>query len=106
MVRSRAQEWGLNPAKIGFMGFSAGGELAALIETKYDAGKADAPDPIERTGSKVDFNILIYPGVQVNKLSFAKDNPPAFLLCAADDPGHVLATVGIWGTTAKGGRRA
>ena len=39
-VRSRAAEWGVDPARIGFMGFSAGGELAALIETRFDAGNA------------------------------------------------------------------
>ena len=85
------------------MGFSAGGELAALLETKYDAGSEAAADQTERLSSKPSFNILIYPGVRVDTLKFAKDNPPAFLLCAADDPGHVMATVGIWEQLQKAG---
>jgi len=51
-VRSRAAEWGVDPARIGFMGFSAGGELAALIETRFDSGSADAVDPVERASSR------------------------------------------------------
>jgi len=38
MVRARAKEWGVDPARVGFMGFSAGGEVAALMETRFDAG--------------------------------------------------------------------
>src|SRR5437016_2004198 len=45
LVRSRAKEWSLDPARIGFIGFSAGGEVAGMIETKYDTGKPDAEDP-------------------------------------------------------------
>jgi hypothetical protein len=44
-LRANAKEWGIDPAKIGFMGFSAGGELAALVSTRYGAGKPDAADP-------------------------------------------------------------
>src|SRR5580698_2257226 len=56
LVRSRAKEWGVDPSKIGFSGFSAGGEVAGMIETKYDAGKPDAEDPIERFSSRPEFN--------------------------------------------------
>ena len=48
LLRSRAAEWHLNPARIGIMGFSAGGEVAALAATRFDAGKPDAADPIDR----------------------------------------------------------
>jgi endo-1,4-beta-xylanase len=61
LVRSRAKEWGVDPARLGFIGFSAGGEVAGMIETRYDAGNPDAADPIERFSSRSDFNILIYP---------------------------------------------
>ena len=54
-VRSRAAEWGVDPARIGFMGFSAGGEVTALIETRFDAGNAGAGDPVERASSRPDF---------------------------------------------------
>lgn len=61
LVRSRAAEWGIDPKKIGFIGFSAGGEVAGMIGLKYDAGNAGSEDPIERVSSRPDFNILIYP---------------------------------------------
>jgi endo-1,4-beta-xylanase len=51
-VRSRAAEWGVDPAKIGAAGFSAGGELAALAALRNDAGKPDAFDPVERVSSR------------------------------------------------------
>jgi len=62
-VRSRAQEWGIKSDRIGIMGFSAGGELAAFAAIKSDAGKSDATDPVERASSRPDFQALIYPGI-------------------------------------------
>src|SRR5215475_6275030 len=47
-VRSRAKEWGVDPGRVGVMGFSAGGHLAALAETHYDSGNPGSADPIER----------------------------------------------------------
>lgn len=59
-VRSRAEEWGVDPAKIGIMGFSAGGHLASTAGTHFDKGKPDAKDPIERASCRPDFLILCY----------------------------------------------
>ncbi len=61
IVRARAQEFGIQPDRIGMMGFSAGGHLAATAGTHFDAGKADAVDPVERVSSRPDFLILCYP---------------------------------------------
>src|SRR3954470_18882930 len=61
MVRSRAAEWGLDSARVGILGFSAGGHLASTAGTHFDAGKSDASDPIERVSSRPDVLILIYP---------------------------------------------
>jgi acetyl esterase/lipase len=61
LVRSRAQEFGLAADRIGMMGFSAGGHLAATAGTRFDAGKSDAADPVERASSRPDFLILAYP---------------------------------------------
>jgi acetyl esterase/lipase len=60
-VRARAQEFGVNPERIGMMGFSAGGHLASTAATHFDSGKPDAADPIDRAGSRPDFLILGYP---------------------------------------------
>jgi acetyl esterase/lipase len=84
LVRSRAQEWGVDPARVGIMGFSAGGEVAALAATNYDSGSESASDPIERQQSRPDFQVLIYPGT-AKDLNVTKDTPPTFLACAYDD---------------------
>jgi acetyl esterase/lipase len=60
-VRARAGEFNILPDRIGMMGFSAGGHLTATAGTHFDAGKADATDPIERASSRPDFLILGYP---------------------------------------------
>ena len=63
LVRARAQEFGVAPDRIGIMGFSAGGHLAATAGTHFDAGKTEATDPIDRAGCRPDFLILAYPVV-------------------------------------------
>lgn len=61
MVRSHAKEWSLDPARIGVLGFSAGGHLASTAVTHFDAGKPDSQDPVEQVSSRPDFGVLIYP---------------------------------------------
>lgn len=117
LVRSRAAEWGLDPARIGFLGFSAGGEVAGMIGTKFDKGDPSAADPIERASSRPDFNILIYPYYRPGSappragrteagpppalmpipenetFPIPADAPPVFMICTTDDPSHVVPTV-------------
>lgn len=83
-VRSRAAEWRIDPQKIGIMGFSAGGELAAFAAMENDPGKADAEDVIERASSRPDFQALIYPGTS-DLFSAKKGMPPVFIACGFDD---------------------
>jgi acetyl esterase/lipase len=65
LVRSRAEEWGVDPARVGILGFSAGGHLASTAATHFDDGRADASDPVERQGSRPDFAVLAYPVVSL-----------------------------------------
>ncbi len=95
-VRSRAAEWGVDPKRVGFMGFSAGGELAAMVETRYDEGNPAAEDPVERMSSRPDFTMIIYPGFRPGSITVPKGAPPAFLVCANDDPSHVVTTVNLY----------
>ena len=83
-VRSRAAEWGIDPAKIGAGGFSAGGELAELVALRNDAGNPDATDPIERVSSRPDFQVLIYPG-KSQLIQPVEGSPPAFMAAGYDD---------------------
>jgi endo-1,4-beta-xylanase len=95
-VRSRAAEWGVDPGRIGFIGFSAGGELAALIETRFDAGNPAAADPIDRASSRPDFAAAIYPGFKPGSITVPKDAPPTFLMCTDEDRSHVVTTVNLY----------
>ncbi len=96
LVRSRASEWGVDPARIGFMGFSAGGEVAALIETRFDAGNGSAADPVDRVSSRPDFAVVVYPGFRPGTITVPKDAPPTFLVCTDDDRSHVVTTVNLY----------
>ena len=111
MIRKRAADWGLNPKKIGIMGFSAGGHLASTAATHFDF-IADAALINDTTSVRPDFTILIYPVISFddsiahkgsktkllgknpqperikyfsNELQVTKNCPPAFLVHAGDD---------------------
>lgn len=84
LVRSRAAEWQIKPDRIGIMGFSAGGELAAFAAMKSDAGQPGAADPIDQASSRPDFQALIYPGTS-DLFSAEKGMPPVFIACGYSD---------------------
>lgn len=114
LVRSNAASWNIDPAKIGVMGFSAGGHLASTIGTHFDAGNPNATDPIEKLSCRPDFMILMYPVISFtepcchagsreallgknpseelmkyysNELQVSGQTPPTFLVHASDDNG-------------------
>jgi acetyl esterase/lipase len=84
-VRARAAEWQIDPSRIGVMGWSAGGEVAAMVAYPPVEGDAKAADPIERVSARPDFQILIYPGPYGIPDRIPASAPPLFLLGAADD---------------------
>ena len=83
-IRSIANQSNIDSSKIGVLGFSAGGELAALAAMDSDSGQSDSVDPIERLSSRPDFQVLIYPGSS-NRLSVKKGMPPVFIALGAKD---------------------
>lgn len=83
LVRSRSAEWRIKPDRVGVLGFSAGGEVAALAAMKPDEGTSNG-DAVERQGSRPAFQALIYPGRSASILP-TKESPPAFLLAGFDD---------------------
>jgi acetyl esterase/lipase len=90
LIRSRATEWDLDLKRIGVVGFSAGGEVAALLVYSPTTGDPNAADAIERMNCRADFQIVIYPGpLGVPTGPSPADAPPAFFLVANDDPSHV-----------------
>jgi len=84
LIRSRAQEWGIDPARVGAIGFSAGGELVNLVCARFDEGKADASDPVERQPCRPNFQALIYPG-RSGDIQPTNGFPPVFLACSYTD---------------------
>jgi acetyl esterase/lipase len=112
IVHQKADEWGINPTKIGIAGSSAGGHLASTAGTRFDLGKPDASDPIEKYSCRPDFMLLLYPVITFseeyghmgsrtnligpgnkwelvekysNELHVTAQTPPTFLVLADDD---------------------
>ena len=94
-ARANADRLGINPSRIGVMGFSAGGYLAASVSTVWTDGDAGAPDPVARSSSRPDFSVLVYPALaECHLADISKDTSPAFVALAGDDfldPDRALA---------------
>lgn len=84
-VRSKAASYAVDPARVGVMGWSAGGELAALVSYGPSSGEPDAKDPLDRLSARPNFQIIIYPGPRGVPSELPPDAPPAFFLAANDD---------------------
>ncbi|MDB5388048.1 MAG: axeA1 4 [Planctomycetaceae bacterium] len=84
LVRSRAAEWHIETDRVGILGFSAGGELAAYAAMKHDPGQKEALDPVEQQSCRPDFQALIYPG---SSGSFTAETgmPPVFIAAGYSD---------------------
>lgn len=98
LVREHAAEWGIDPKRVGVLGFSAGGHLAAAISTHYQKRLYEALDGADERSCRPDFAIVIYPGyLALSEKNFAfnpdipvtSSVPPTFLVQAEDDPVHV-----------------
>ena len=87
LLRARAAEWGLNPATIGFSGFSAGSSLGRAVAAAAKPGDPDAADPLDRVSSRPDYLVLVYGPGRTSPGEQLKDFPPTFLLAAAADKG-------------------
>jgi acetyl esterase/lipase len=114
LVRARAAEFHVDPARVGILGFSAGGHLASTAGTHFDAGDPSASDACNRASSRPDFLVLIYPVIRLkgpyahmgschnllgenpdpalvdalsNDEQVTRDTPPAFLVHSTGDSG-------------------
>ena len=78
LVKSRAAEWGIDTARLGVLGYSAGGEIAGLSAMRFDSAKLNVADIIDQQSSRPSFQVLVYPG-GITRLVPVKNSPPLFL---------------------------
>jgi acetyl esterase/lipase len=95
LVRSRAREWGVDPHRIGVLGFSAGGHLVAAMSTHFKKRLYTPVDAADKESCRPDFGVALYPGhlslepriYELNPdIQVTSETPPTFLLQAEDDP--------------------
>ncbi len=91
LIRANAEQWKIDPKRIGILGFSAGGHLAAAASCNFDQRQYEPIDEADRLSCRPDFAILVYPAYLVEKdelapeIRVAKENPPTLFIHAADD---------------------
>jgi acetyl esterase/lipase len=98
LVRQKAKEWNIDPARVGVLGFSAGGHLVAAISTHFDKRLYDRIDAADDLSCRPDFAVVVYPGylalseknMEANpEINPTAETPPTFIVQAEDDPVHV-----------------
>jgi len=98
MVRAHADEWHIDPHRVGVLGFSAGAHLAAALGTHFDQRLYDPIDAADRLSCRPDFAVIVYPGyLALSEQNFAPnpeisvtaETPPSFIVQAEDDPVQV-----------------
>jgi acetyl esterase/lipase len=95
-VRAHAADYGVDPHRIGLMGFSAGGELVSLVADNPAPPLPPAADAIDRTDGRPDFQILIYPGPLGIPAGAAAGAPPAFLAAGTLDKCCATPTLALY----------
>jgi acetyl esterase/lipase len=99
VVRGKAKEWGIDPKRIGTIGFSAGGHLAIATATAFEKRTYEPQDDIDKVSCRPDFAIPVYSGYLkgelAGKMSVPKDTPPVFLVHGGadliSDPEHSVS---------------
>jgi acetyl esterase/lipase len=93
LVRSKAGEWGIDPNRIGILGFSAGGHLATSASCNFDKRAYEAVDDVDKISCRPDFAVLVYPAYLLAagkselapEIRLRKECPPTIIIHAGDD---------------------
>jgi acetyl esterase/lipase len=102
-VRAHAAEWHLDPARIGYIGFSAGSNMGRPIAATATTGDPQAADPVERASARPDYLALVYGAGRAMPGESLKDFPPTFLLSAAGDRQPSLANAQLFAELTRAG---
>lgn len=105
-VRARAAEWDLDPARIGYIGFSAGSNMGRSVVARARHGDAAAADPIARVPSRPDYLVLVYGAGRASPGESLQAFPPTFLVSAAADQGPSLANAQLFADLLRAGANA
>jgi acetyl esterase/lipase len=104
-VRAHAADYGIDPHRIGIMGFSAGGELVSLVADNRQ--KSSAPiDSVDRLSDRPDFQVLVFPGPQGVPADDIAHAPPAFIIAGTLDDCCAKPAVQLYEQLRAGGRDA
>ncbi len=106
LVRSRAREWGLDPDRIGYIGFSAGSNTARTVVAGATSGDAQATDPVDRMSSRPDYLVLVYGPGRATPDEPLKNFPPTFLVSAAADRGPSIGNADLFMGLTRAGATA
>lgn len=90
LIRHHASQWGVDTKRLGVIGFSAGGELAALVSSRPDIQSMKGDDEVSQESSSANFQALIYPSIPTD-MPLSRTTPPAFLACGANDEARISA---------------
>lgn len=95
LIRFRAGDFGVDPKRLGILGFSAGGEVVHWVAYGDGSGNPSAPDPIDRENGRPDFQLLVYPGPLGIPETVPANPPPAFFVTALEDEGPFRSIMGL-----------
>jgi len=106
LVRSRADEFHLDPNRVGYIGFSAGSNLGRLVAAASGPGDSNAADPVDRLSSRPDYLALVYGAGRATPGESLKSFPPTFLLAAALDTGASMGSAQLFMDLTRAGATA
>jgi len=102
-VRAHAADYAIDPARVGAMGFSAGGELVTLVADTPEPAGRPATDAVDRQSARPDFQMLVFPGPRGIPATAVATAPPAFLVAGSRDPCCAAPTVALYEQLRKAG---
>ncbi len=95
-VRAHAADYGVDPHRLGVMGFSAGGELVSLVADNPEPSPPLRPDAIDKLSARPDFQVLVYPGPLGSPAKAAQNAPPAFIVAGSNDKCCMPPALGLY----------